>query len=407
MARGRKPKTDSSIGHYILGKTIGEGTFGKVKLGTHLPTGEQVAVKILERHRIKEVADVQRVAREIHILKKVHHPHIIKLFEIIETEFELTLIMEYCNGGELFDHIVECGRVHESDACNLFRQIISAVEQVHKMNVVHRDLKPENLLLDMHKNIKLVDFGLSNVFAEGQLLSTACGSPCYAAPEMIAGQPYVPENCDVWSCGVILFALVCGHLPFEDQNTAALYRQIMKAEFQTPRFISPEVRELIHAIFTVDPEKRITIPGIRQHPWYLKYPQVASACETRALDEEIQEDVLEELVSLGFSRSNARKSLKEREHNHVTASYYLLLEKKRRLIMGPPPRSASETPEQQSQTKTGSHQTGQATTSPSRTLASKGSDSQTRPAGSRRRKGRAASPKMRWVPKQTAPSTQE
>merc|ERR1712136_198083 len=137
---------------------------------------------------------------------------------------------EYASGGELFDYIVASGRVQEPEACRFFHQIIAGVEKVHAMNIVHRDLKPENLLLDEHRNIKIVDFGLSNVYRDGQLLKTACGSPCYAAPEMIAGHSYVPSLCDLWSCGVILFALVCGYLPFEDQNTATLYKKILKRQ---------------------------------------------------------------------------------------------------------------------------------------------------------------------------------
>jgi serine/threonine protein kinase len=261
-------KNHGGVGHYILGKTIGEGTFGKVKLGTHILTGETVAVKILEREKIKEIADVQRVAREIHILKRVQHPHIIQLYEIIETPRQLFLIMEYCSGGELFDHIVECGRVQESDAWRFMHQILSGVEQIHKINVVHRDLKPENLLLSKEKSIKIVDFGLSNIYKDDQLLKTACGSPCYAPPEMIAGHWYVPSRCDVWSCGVIMFALVCGYLPFEDTNTRELYNKILNAEYRTPKFISPSAKDLIGAMLTIDPEDRITIPEIRQHPWY-------------------------------------------------------------------------------------------------------------------------------------------
>jgi len=327
-----------SIGHYILGKTIGEGTFGKVKLGTHILTGEKVAVKILEKERIVDVADVERVAREIHILKLLQHPHVIQLYEIIETPRQLYLIMEYCNGGELFDHIVASGRVREREACRFFHQIIAGVEQIHRMNVVHRDLKPENLLLDEHRNIKIVDFGLSNTFQEGQLLKTACGSPCYAAPEMIAGHRYVPSLCDVWSCGVILFALVCGYLPFEDQNTAALYRKILNADYQAPKFISESVRDFIARMLSTDPEQRTNIQRIRAHVWYCQIPE-ASSCESDQ-NKVLEEDVLEQLDRFGFPRDYAIKCLQMNKHNHVTTTYYLLSEKKRRasgvLENGPP-----------------------------------------------------------------------
>jgi len=177
-----------SIGNYILGKTLGEGTFGKVKLATHILTGEKVAIKILEKDRIIDVSDVERVAREIYILKFIRHPNIIQLYEIIETPKQLFLVTEYISGGELFDYIVANTRVEEKEASKFFHQIIAGVEYIHKLKIVHRDLKPENLLLDYNKNIKIVDFGLSNTYGENELLKTACGSPCYAAPEMIGGK---------------------------------------------------------------------------------------------------------------------------------------------------------------------------------------------------------------------------
>jgi len=328
-----RARSNRSIGHYILGKTIGEGTFGKVKIGTHILTGERVAVKVLEKERIVEVADVERVAREVHILKLIRHPHIVQLYEIIETRRQLYLIMEYASGGELFDYIVANSRVQEPEACRFFQQIIAGVEKIHQMNIVHRDLKPENLLLDDHRGIKIVDFGLSNVFRDGQLLKTACGSPCYAAPEMIAGHSYVPSLCDLWSCGVILFALVCGYLPFEDQNTAALYKKIMAADYRPPKFISQEVKDLIAGLLTTEPNKRFTIPIVRSHPWYR---QIAESSSTpRDLNKEqhnLEEDVLRELDAFGFPREYAVRCLELNKHNHVTTTYYLLVEKKRRML---------------------------------------------------------------------------
>mmetsp|Transcript_65315 Transcript_65315/g.121756 ORF Transcript_65315/g.121756 Transcript_65315/m.121756 type:complete len:743 (-) Transcript_65315:107-2335(-) len=331
MATTQKRMRAKSIGHYILGKTIGEGTFGKVKVGNHILTGEKVAVKILEKERIVDVADVGRVAREIHILKLIQHPHVIRLFEIIETPRQLYLIMEYCSGGELFDLIVASGRVQERDACAFFQQILAGVEQIHRKNVVHRDLKPENLLLDENRNIKIVDFGLSNTFQDGQLLKTACGSPCYAPPEMIAGQRYVPACCDLWSCGVILFALVCGYLPFEDQNTSELYKKILGGDYQTPNFISNAVRDLIQRLLTTDPVQRITSEQVRLHPWFTQIPESAMTSQFSHGGEELQEDLIEHLERFGFLREYAIKCLQMNKHNHVTTTYHLLAEKKRRL----------------------------------------------------------------------------
>ena len=178
------------VGHYFIEEEIGEGTFGKVRKGQHKLTKESVAIKILEKNRICDVTDVERVAREIHILKLIRHPNIVQLYEIIETPGQLYLIMEFASGGELFDYIVKKTRIPEKEACKFFQQIIAGVEYIHSLNIVHRDLKPENLLLDHNNNIKIVDFGLSNTFSKNEYLKTACGSPCYAAPEMIAGLKY-------------------------------------------------------------------------------------------------------------------------------------------------------------------------------------------------------------------------
>jgi len=328
MAEGKV--RSKSIGHYVLLKTIGEGTFGKVKLGTHILTGERVAVKVLEKERFVDIADVERVAREIHILKLIRHPHIIQLYEIIETPKQLYLIMEYAPGGELFDYIVNHGRAEEQEACRFLHQILAGIEKVHAMSVVHRDLKPENLLLDEHKDIKIVDFGLSNTYEDGQLLQTACGSPCYAAPEMIAGHKYVPSMVDIWSCGVILFALVCGYLPFEsneqDQNHAELYKKILEADYEMPNYVSAEVADLIAGMLTTDPEKRLTLDGVRQHKWYCQMQEASIPdYEDKGI---MDEEILEQLDSYGFPRDYAVKCLKTNKHNHATTTYYLLKEKK-------------------------------------------------------------------------------
>ncbi|CAE7026084.1 PRKAA1, partial [Symbiodinium sp. KB8] len=324
--------SNKNLGHYILGRTIGEGTFGKVKLGRHILTGERVAVKVLEKDRIQEVADIERVAREVQLLKLIRHPHVVQLFEIIETRGQLYLIMEYASGGELFDYIVQNQRVPEPEACRFFHQIIAGVEQIHAMNVVHRDLKPENLLLDEHKCIKIVDFGLSNRFDDNQLLRTACGSPCYAPPEMVSGQSYVPQMCDLWSCGVILFAMVCGFLPFEDSNTSALYKKILAANYTAPSFITDSVKELIAGLLTVDPAKRFTIADVRAHEWYRQLPE-ASVRPRDLVSRQcgLEEDVLQELKCHGFPQEYATNCLLNNKHNSVTTTYYLLAAKRRRM----------------------------------------------------------------------------
>ena len=334
-----KPK---SIGNYVLERTIGTGTFGKVKLGTHVLTGAKVAIKILEKQKIADASDIERVSREIHILKLVRHPHIIQLYEIVETHRQLYLIMEYASGGELFDHIVEKKRVTEAEACRYLHQIVSGIEMIHSRGIAHRDLKPENLLLDQSNNIKIVDFGLSNTFKPGQTLRTACGSPCYAAPEMISGRKYKPECSDVWSTGVILFAMVCGYLPFEDTNTANLYKKIIAGDFHLPKFLSEGVKILIKGMLTTDPGLRLTIGDIKETDWYADYQGVpkdcgmgcgVSSCErcrgwTNSVGVELDEQVLAELSHYEFPLDYVIKCLKLNKHNHATTTYYLLRERR-------------------------------------------------------------------------------
>lgn len=309
------------IGNYLLGKCIGKGTFGKVKLGTHVVTDEKVAIKILEKDRISDASDVERVAREIHVLKLLRHPNIIQMYEIIETPKQLYLIMEYASGGELFDYIVANTRLNEIEACKFYQQIIAGVEYLHKLRVVHRDLKPENLLLDSENNIKIVDFGLSNIFKPGELLNTACGSPCYAAPEMIARKPYVPSCVDIWSSGVILFAMVAGYLPFEDSNTAQLYKKILGREFKSPKFLSKDATDLINKILDTEPATRYTADQIRAHPWSKQVNQEIKIGLFLGYDRvKVNYKVLQRLEQYGVDPILTEKCLEACKYNNETAT---------------------------------------------------------------------------------------
>lgn len=178
------------------------------------------------------------------------------------------MIMEYINGGELSDYIISKKRLNEDEACRIFRQIISAIEDLHKNGIAHRDLKPENILLDSDRNVKIIDFGLSNTYKPGEMLKTACGSPCYAAPEMIAGKSYHGLATDIWSCGIILFLMVCGQLPFDDKNTARLYKKILEDDLAISKLVSPEARDLLKNVLNKDPVKRYSVKQIMEHPWY-------------------------------------------------------------------------------------------------------------------------------------------
>lgn len=333
--------SENVAGEYVLGETIGKGTFGKVKLGIHLLTGEKVAVKILEKKRIIQAADVDRVAREIKILKRNRHPNVVQLYEVIDSPDNIYLIMEHVDGGEMFEYIVAHRRIRETEAAYLFCQIMDGLAYLHVNEVTHRDLKPENLLLQSNRysniqpphstlSVKIVDFGLSNMHDGGRLLRTACGSPCYAAPEMIQGRLYRGPVADVWSLGVVLFAMVCGFLPFEDSNTNMLYKKILSANYTMPTFLSANVQDLIRRILETDPEKRYTVDQIRQHPWLagVQTPDKSplNVCEREQSHEAKarHEMILNELEAVGLPREDLIFALAEQSFNRFTASYYLL-----------------------------------------------------------------------------------
>eukprot|EP00542_Grammatophora_oceanica_P017530 CAMPEP_0194030052 /NCGR_PEP_ID=MMETSP0009_2-20130614/3654_1 /TAXON_ID=210454 /ORGANISM="Grammatophora oceanica, Strain CCMP 410" /LENGTH=677 /DNA_ID=CAMNT_0038669915 /DNA_START=104 /DNA_END=2137 /DNA_ORIENTATION=- len=287
------------IGQFILGKNLGIGAFGKVKLATHAVTGHKVAVKILNKAKIKQLGMEEKVQREINILHLCTHPHIIRLYEVIDTPTDIFLVNEYVSGGELFDYIVSKGRLSADEARNFFHQIISGVEYCHFQKIVHRDLKPENLLLDANQNIKIADFGLSNLMRDGDFLRTSCGSPNYAAPEVISGHLYAGPEVDVWSCGVILYALLCGSLPFDDESIPNLFRKIKSGMYSLPTHLSQLAKNLIPRMLEVDPMKRITIPEIRLHPWfqhklppYLRHPPELIEKQERVVDGEVIDEVM-------------------------------------------------------------------------------------------------------------------
>lgn len=257
------------LGKYLVIGDIAEGAFGKVKLAIHVLTQQRVALKCIRKATVnaQNPKAKTRVAREIEYLKMVHHPHIIKMYEVINTPTEVILVMEYAP-GELFRYIVEHRSISEDTARHFFQQIMMAIAYLHSKGIVHRDIKPENVLLDEHNNdVKLADLGLSNEMTDGDFLRTWCGSANYAAPEVISNLPYTGPEIDVWSAGVMLYLLVCGRLPFEDEHAPTLYQKIQYGVYELPRWIPPDTHYLISRMLVVDPIKRITVPEILAHPW--------------------------------------------------------------------------------------------------------------------------------------------
>ncbi|KAG0282491.1 hypothetical protein BGZ96_000426 [Linnemannia gamsii] len=263
------PSKPEYVGPYLLGKTLGKGSSGCVKLARHRRTNEQVAIKIISKASLANRAAVNRgIEREIAIMKLINHPHVIRLYDVYETEKELFLIMEYVSGGELFEYLVNKGRLDEPEALRFFQQIIVGLAFCHKRKICHRDLKPENLLLDHRRNVKIADFGMASLQKSGRLLETSCGSPHYASPEVVTGMKYDGSSSDIWSCGIILYALLTGHLPFDDENIRQLLSKVKAGKFYMPTDISASARDLISRMLTVNPRRRITMQGVMMHPWF-------------------------------------------------------------------------------------------------------------------------------------------
>ena len=260
------------IGDYLIKKTLGKGTFGKVKLGIYLPQNKKVAIKILEKNKIKEEDDIVRLKREFEMLSQFNHPNVITVSEIFESNEAYFTVMEFCEGGELFNYIVVNKYLSEEKSAFFYYQLISGLEYIHSLGIVHRDLKPENLLLTHEHILKIIDFGLSNYFNNEKLklLETPCGSPCYASPEMLSGNSYDGFKIDIWATGIILFAMLCGYLPFDDKNNNILFRKILECKINFPKKLSPEAKDLLKKILVTNPNKRITIQEIKKHPFFLK-----------------------------------------------------------------------------------------------------------------------------------------
>ncbi|GAA6019516.1 hypothetical protein JCM10207_003729 [Rhodosporidiobolus poonsookiae] len=276
------PRQKIYFGPYILLQTLGEGEFGKVKLGVHSERwGEDVAIKLIKRGNVDTAQRGEKVRREIEVLKMVRHPNIVRLYDVIETEKYIGIVLEYASGGELFDHILAHRYLKERDASRLFAQLISGVSYLHSKGVVHRDLKLENLLLDRNRNVIITDFGFANRFNDAtvDLMATSCGSPCYAAPELVVQDGrYIGTAVDVWSCGVILYAMLAGYLPYDDDpanpegdNINLLYKYILNTPLTFPEWITEEPRHLLLTMLVPDPTKRCTIRDVTRHSWLRKY----------------------------------------------------------------------------------------------------------------------------------------
>ncbi|CAI7607648.1 unnamed protein product [Penicillium glandicola] len=311
-------RKETTFGSYILGQTLGEGEFGKVKLGWKRDGSIQVAIKLIRRDTLgTNPSRLPKIYREIAILRELAHPNIVRLHEMVETDRHIGIIMEYASGGELFDYILNNRYLKDNSARRLFAQLVSGVGYLHKKGIVHRDLKLENLLLDRNRNIIITDFGFANTFdpvdpldeeieynltnkeyvkrkrldkiganglRRGDLMQTSCGSPCYAAPELVVSDSlYTGRKVDVWSCGVILYAMLAGYLPFDDDpanpdgdNINLLYKYIVTTPLTFPEYVTPHARDLLRRILVPDPRKRADLFEVARHSWLSEFSNIVS-----------------------------------------------------------------------------------------------------------------------------------
>ncbi|XP_059866236.1 serine/threonine-protein kinase SIK1 isoform X1 [Delphinus delphis] len=331
------------VGFYDIERTLGKGNFAVVKLARHRVTKTQVAIKIIDKTRL-DSSNLEKIYREVQIMKLLSHPHIIKLYQVMETKDMLYIVTEFAKNGEMFDYLTSTGHLSESEARKKFWQILSAVEYCHSHNIVHRDLKTENLLLDGNMDIKLADFGFGNFYKPGEPLSTWCGSPPYAAPEVFEGKEYEGPQLDIWSLGVVLYVLVCGSLPFDGPSLPALRQRVLEGRFRIPFFMSRDCETLVRRMLAVDPTKRITISQIWEHRWMRADPALRQpTCPVFSLLGyasslgSYDEQALGIMQTLGVDRQRTVESLQNSSYNHFAAIYYLLLERLKELRLAQPP----------------------------------------------------------------------
>ncbi|KAJ3099964.1 hypothetical protein HDU97_002636 [Phlyctochytrium planicorne] len=325
---------DGVLSDYKVDHTIGEGCFSRVKLGTHIPTNLKVAVKCIDKLAItKAVGTAERILREILVLKHIHHPNITRLLEVVEQPNYIYLILEYEEGGELFDYIVKNEKVDEDKARIFFRQMVSAIQYCHAHCITHRDLKPENILLDAEGNIKLIDFGLANVMRPDESLETFCGSAAYAAPEMLSRKPYKGNEADIWSLGVILFVMLSGQPPFDDRQVSKMYASIMMGRYSFPKSFPEGAKDLVSKILKTKTSERATLEAIRDHPWMNKNGELPNlSFEPVSLEGAVDDDqdflkdpaTVERILEIGYTQTEIDDALRTRDPGPIVAAYYLI-----------------------------------------------------------------------------------
>jgi serine/threonine protein kinase len=325
------------IGGFVLEKNVGSGAFASVWRAHHKITEHVVAIKVIAKAGITTQVALTRLRREIAFLEKMEHPFVAEFFQVIENDADYFLVMEYAENGNLLDYVNTNGRLAEDQARRYFAQLISVLEYLHlERKVAHRDLKCENVLLDRYNNIRVIDFGLSNQFSDvNPKLSTACGSPAYAAPEMVKGNTYT-QAADIWSAGILLFAIVAGHLPFDDDNIQRLLQKIVYTEVRYPAFMTPQLVDLLQKMICKDPGRRINLDMIKNHPWFsqteylalLEQSKIEANWDSQSCDTVSQKEIIDQITAYGIDCHGLHQALLTREFTELTALYRIIFREK-------------------------------------------------------------------------------
>lgn len=308
-----------SIEEYTVGRQLGQGAYATVKYAIHKQTSRKVAVKTYDKIKLLDPSRKKSVHREIQILGKLEHPNIVKLFETIDAPRQLHLVLEYLAGGSLHYYLKRSPNRHftESESKRLFRQILSAMEYCHSMNVTHRDLKLENILLDDRRNIKLIDFGFATCFPNDRKAKIFCGTPSYMSPEIVARKDYYGPPADIWALGVLLFVMMSGSYPFKGRDDKDLYRKIIRGQFEIPQVITAAPRALIHRMMSVDPSRRPSVKELLSDAWlnglHMSIEFIApisrSTSSTFSGSKAIDLDIISKIKQMGFAEDYVMKEL--------------------------------------------------------------------------------------------------
>ena len=322
---------EKQIGDYLINEKIDDNMNKQLYIANHIPTEEKVTIKVLNKIQLlSEPENLKKTEREILILKKMFHKNIIKLFEIIETSQKIYLVMELCEGGDLYNYISTRGHLSERQSCKFFHEIIEALSYLHSQHITHRDIKPENILLDTKGktiSLKLIDFGISNHYDEN-LLDTSCGTSAFAAPEMYKGEKYNPLFCDIWSSGIVLYAMIFGYLPFGDENEQNNINNIINGNYEIPDEANEDLRDLLTHIIEIDPNKRYNLEQIKSHKWYniIKDNSIPGLIVDKNKIP-IDNRIVKVCEAYGYERDKIIESVSGNYYDNCTSVYYILLSK--------------------------------------------------------------------------------